>query len=178
MMRTFARKAHGNARRRGSLMVVESKTNKDAPKAAQAAPPIVRKSNGQPATAEDARRLAQLPRRRRKSLPKYVKTRVAKRVSELQKSHGFVSDEVLDMVEACALAWYAGKRAAVRAAETGAREDIGTMTQAFDLARALSKDAWSLCAFEAEAFKKATESSDPPHDVGEAIKREEARLKR
>ncbi|HEY1959270.1 MAG TPA: hypothetical protein VGH28_26830 [Polyangiaceae bacterium] len=146
---TFARTAHGNAKRGGRTAVVESKPWAEQPVAANAAPPIGRNGQGQVRSSEEAARLASLPRPTRK-LPKEARAYRSSRAVELERKHGRLSKGVGAMLDGEACAWLAGNRAALRAAETGAREDIAAMTAAFECARALSKDAWSLAAFEAE----------------------------
>ena len=168
MTHTFARAAHGTASDGGALTVTESKPWDEAPEAARAAPPIARKTNGQPATSADARRLAQMPRRPRQRVPEGARAYRRSRAAELQRAHGHVSAGVAAMLDAEACAWLAGSKAAKCAAETGDREDIASMTKAFDLARGLAKDAWSLCAFEAET-KAAPAGSSTSADMRRRI---------
>jgi hypothetical protein len=146
---TFARKAHGNAKRGGRTLVVESKPWSEMPEAANAAPPIARDGAGHPRTSEDAARMASLPRRT-KLLPRDARPYRSSRALELERKHGRLSKGVSAMLDAEAAAWLAGQRAALRAAESGSRDDIQAMTTAFETARALAKDSWSLAAFEAE----------------------------
>src|SRR6185312_8612817 len=105
---TFNRTAHGTAAEGGALTVTETKPWKDAPQAAQAAPAIGRNALGQPASPSDASRLAQMPRRRRHRVPREGRSYRRARGSELQKSHGHVSDGVAAMLDAEACAWLAG----------------------------------------------------------------------
>lgn len=158
---TFARKQHGNARNGGRLLGTESKPWDEQPKAANVAPPIERDPSGRVVGTDAARRLANLPRHARVRVPKGARAFRRLRGLELERSHGHVSAGVAAMLDAEACAWLAGQKAASRAAETGDREDIATMTRAFETARALAKDAWSLAAFEAETMAANTPASDP-----------------
>ena len=148
----FARAARSTSARSGHLVVTESKPWDEQPKAAGTAPAINRKPNGQPATSDDARRLAQRPRRRRRA-----DAELKRRLGELERAHGPVSDEVVRLSRAALHAWRAGDRAAARAADAGGPKDVAAMVSAYELARGLVKDAWSLAAFEAQAGKTAGE---------------------
>lgn len=169
---TFARAAHGKAKDGGVLLVVESRPRDELRKAAQPGPPIARDRTGRVATAEDARRLALLPRTGRTRVPKAGRAYRVARGAELEAAHGHVSEGVGAMLDAEACAWLAGSRAGQRAAETGDRGDIQAMSTAYELARALAKDAWTLAGFESGRVDKRP-AADPNAAAAAAFTRKE-----